>query len=96
MRCIEIDMRDALPPEDWLAHLSGFDAVINCVGCKTVMPIPPLSRMPTGRGLCSRPANAQAYERSSIAARCFGNSQRFVCFQSCPERASCKSCSFAI
>jgi uncharacterized protein YbjT (DUF2867 family) len=32
MRCIEIDMRDALQPEDWLAHLSDIDAVINCVG----------------------------------------------------------------
>lgn len=32
MRCVEIDMRAATGPEDWLVHLSGIEAVINCVG----------------------------------------------------------------
>jgi uncharacterized protein YbjT (DUF2867 family) len=32
LRWVTLDMRDARRPQDWLPHLSGVDAVINCAG----------------------------------------------------------------
>ncbi len=31
-RCIELDLRDVSRAEDWLPHLGGVDAVVNCAG----------------------------------------------------------------
>jgi uncharacterized protein YbjT (DUF2867 family) len=31
-RCISLDIAKATEPEDWLAHLAGIDAVVNCAG----------------------------------------------------------------